>query len=84
MEAQGYPCQGDPVRVPLREKAFTFHPHKTSLTKLPILRIETRLSRPYFLHRLARDGPLSEGFVNELLAIDAIKREIHQMHDRPV
>ncbi len=29
------------------------------------------------------DGPLSEGLVNELLAIDAIKREIHQMHDWP-
>jgi len=31
----------------------------------------------------AGDGPLSEGLVNELLAIDAIKREIHQMHDWP-
>lgn len=29
------------------------------------------------------EGPLSEGLVNELLAIDAIKREIHQMHDWP-
>jgi len=26
---------------------------------------------------------LSEGLVNELLAIDAIKREIHQRHDWP-
>jgi hypothetical protein len=29
------------------------------------------------------EGPLSEGLANELLAIDAIKREIHQMHDWP-
>jgi len=29
------------------------------------------------------EGPLGEGLVNELLAIDAIKREIHQMHDWP-
>jgi hypothetical protein len=26
---------------------------------------------------------LSEGLVNELLEVDAIKREIHQMHDWP-
>jgi len=31
----------------------------------------------------AGEAPLSEGLVNELLAIDAIKREIHQMHDWP-
>jgi len=31
----------------------------------------------------AGEGPLSEGLVNELLAIDAIKREIHQIHDWP-
>jgi hypothetical protein len=31
----------------------------------------------------AGEGPLSDGLVNELLAIDAIKREIHQMHDWP-
>jgi hypothetical protein len=31
----------------------------------------------------AGDQPLNEGLVNELLAIDAIKREIHQMHDWP-
>ena len=29
------------------------------------------------------DGPLNERLVNELLAIDAIKREIHQMHEWP-
>jgi hypothetical protein len=29
----------------------------------------------------AGEQPLGEGLVNELLAIDAIKREIHQMHD---
>ena len=29
------------------------------------------------------DGPLSEEIVSELLAIDAIKREIHRMHDWP-
>jgi hypothetical protein len=29
------------------------------------------------------DGPLREGLVSELLAIDAIKRKIHQMHDWP-
>ena len=29
------------------------------------------------------EGPLNEGIVNELLTIDAIKREIHQMHDWP-
>ncbi len=31
----------------------------------------------------AGDRPLSEGLVNELLAIDAIKREIHQMREWP-
>ena len=31
----------------------------------------------------AGEQPLGEGLVNELLAIDAIKREIHQMHDWP-
>ncbi|HEV2119836.1 MAG TPA: hypothetical protein VGS11_07020 [Candidatus Bathyarchaeia archaeon] len=31
----------------------------------------------------AGEAPLSEGIVNELLAIDAIKREVHQMHDWP-
>lgn len=31
----------------------------------------------------AGQGPLGEGLVNELLAIDAIKREIHQMHEWP-
>jgi hypothetical protein len=31
----------------------------------------------------AGEGPLHEGLVSELLAIDAIKREIHQMHDWP-
>jgi len=31
----------------------------------------------------AGEGPLNEGLVNELLAIDTIKREIHQMHDWP-
>jgi len=31
----------------------------------------------------AGEQPLAEGLVNELLAIDAIKREIHQMHDWP-
>src|SRR5712692_2143070 len=31
----------------------------------------------------AGEAPLGEGLVNELLAIDAIKREIHQMHDWP-
>ncbi|HZY46723.1 MAG TPA: hypothetical protein VFE96_02895 [Candidatus Bathyarchaeia archaeon] len=31
----------------------------------------------------AGDGPLSEALVNELLAIDAIKREIHQTHEWP-
>jgi len=30
-----------------------------------------------------RDGPLTEGLVNELLAIDAIKREIHQIREWP-
>ena len=29
------------------------------------------------------EGPLDERLVNELLAIDAIKREIHQMHEWP-
>ena len=29
------------------------------------------------------DGPLNERLVNELLAIDVIKREIHQMHEWP-
>jgi hypothetical protein len=29
------------------------------------------------------EGPLNERLVNELLAIDAIKREIHQMHEWP-
>ena len=29
------------------------------------------------------EAPLSEGLEHELLAIDAIKREIHQMHDWP-
>lgn len=29
------------------------------------------------------DSPLNERLVNELLAIDAIKREIHQMHEWP-
>jgi len=31
----------------------------------------------------AGEAPLSEGLVNELPAIDSIKREIHQMHDWP-
>ncbi len=31
----------------------------------------------------AGEQPLGEGVVNELLAVDAIKREIHQMHDWP-
>ncbi|TMI29134.1 hypothetical protein E6H28_07110 [Candidatus Bathyarchaeota archaeon] len=30
------------------------------------------------------EAPLSEGLVNESLAIDAIKREIHGCRDRPI
>ena len=46
--------------------------------------IGLRHSRVMAEVEVAGEQPLSEGLVNELLAIDAIKREIHQIHEWPI